>query len=173
MKRLFLAASFIFMGFAAHAETTTVPYVDLDRYLGTWYEIASIPQPYTAGCFCTRANYSLKDNGDIRVDNTCRKNAIDGPRDEAIGSAYVKDKVTNSKLSVTFFWPFYGDYWIIALDSDYRYAVVSNSEGSDLWILSRTPELAPELLRDALQLSVENGIDTTKLHTTTQKGCVY
>ncbi len=158
---------------AALAETQPVPAVDLDRYLGDWYEIASIPQPYTKGCFCTRARYSLKTDGDILVDNTCHKNSVDGKLSEAKGSAYVVDKVTNAKLSVTFFWPFYGDYWIIGLDPYYRYALVSNRDGSDLWILSRTPKLDPEFYQRALQIADDNGIDITQLHVTEQQGCSY
>ncbi len=74
---------------------------------------------------------------------------------------------------MSFFWPFYGDYWIIGLDNDYRYAVVSNEEGSTLWILSRTPVLEPTLYADALAIAQKQGVNVSLLQKTEQQGCQY
>ena len=74
---------------------------------------------------------------------------------------------------MTFFWPFFGDYWIIGLDKDYRYAVISNSDRSTLWILSRMPELRADLYEEALHIAKAQGLDLTKLKLNEIKGCVY
>jgi apolipoprotein D and lipocalin family protein len=148
-----------------------VDYVDINKYLGSWYEIASIPQWFSKKCVCTKANYSLTPKGNIRVINTCLKNSINGKVKRAKGIAKLVDKKTNAKLKVSFIWPFYGGYWIIALGNDYQYAVVSNKEGSSLWILSRTPELAPELYDEAMAKIKENEINIDRLKMTRQQDC--
>ncbi|MDH4281235.1 MAG: lipocalin family protein [Myxococcales bacterium] len=119
----------------------TVPEVDLNRYLGTWYEIASYPQSFQEGCTGTTATYTLRDDGQIDVLNECRKGSLDGKEDSARGRARVVDRDTNAKLEVSFFRPFWGDYWIIDLGPDYEYAVVGHPSRDYLWILSRTPTL--------------------------------
>ena len=119
----------------------TVPQVELERYLGTWYEIASYPQRFQEGCTGTTATYTLRSNGEIDVLNKCRKGDLDGPEDVAEGRARVVDRETNAKLEVSFFGPFWGDYWIIDLGPNYEYAVVGHPSRDYLWILSRTPTL--------------------------------
>lgn len=118
-----------------------VPDVELERYLGTWYEIASYPQRFQEGCTSTTATYTLRSDGEINVLNKCRKGGLDGPEDVAEGRARVVDRTTNAKLEVSFFGPFWGDYWIIDLGPDYEYAVVGHPSRDYLWILSRTPTL--------------------------------
>jgi apolipoprotein D and lipocalin family protein len=123
----------------------TVPKVDLARYLGTWYEIARYPNSFQKECDQATAQYSLRDDGDIDVLNTCvRKD--NKKLDEAHGVAHVEDPLTNAKLTVTFLpgWLRWtgigvGKYWIIDLGSEYEYAVVSEPKRKYLWILSRTP----------------------------------
>src|SRR5689334_3746997 len=97
----------------------TVQYVELDKYLGKWYEIAAFPQKFQKGCSLTSAVYSKNEDGSIRVLNSCMK---DGKLKTAEGKAKVVDTKTNAKLSVSFFWPFKGKYWIIGLGHDYSYA---------------------------------------------------
>lgn len=157
----------------AEASPKAVRYVDINRYLGDWYEIASIPQTFSQGCNCTRARYSLNKDRSLNVLNTCNKNSVSGPLSSANGTAEVVDKKSNAKLSVTFFWPFSGAYWIIGLDKDYRYAVVSNEDGSSLWILSRTPVLADDLRKEALKIARANGADVGSLKVTRQASCRY
>jgi apolipoprotein D and lipocalin family protein len=84
--------------------------VDLQRYLGTWYEIATIPQRFQKGCVAVTAEYSLRKDGDIEVVNTCRQGALDGEVRRVRGKAWVVDRTTNAKLKVRFFWPFSGSY---------------------------------------------------------------
>ena len=116
----------------------TVNKVDLQKYLGTWYEIARYEHSFEKGCRDVTATYSLKDDGDIKVINRCAKD--DGKRTEAVGVAYATDP-SGSKLRVSFFRPFYGNYWVLILDKDYRYAVIGDPSREYLWILSRTPVL--------------------------------
>ena len=116
----------------------TVKQVDLEQYLGTWYEIARYEHYFEKGCRDVTATYRLKENGQIKVTNHCTKE--DGEKTEAQGVAFPLDE-SNSKLKVSFFRPFYGDYWIIMLDPDYRYAVVGEPSREYLWVLSRTPQL--------------------------------
>ena len=92
-----------------------VPRVDLNRYLGTWYEIALFPQRFQEGCVATQATYTLLEDGRIGVLNQCRKGGFEGNLSTAKGKAWVVEKETNAKLKVRFFWPFSGDYWIIDL----------------------------------------------------------
>ena len=124
---------------AEDAPLRTVAGVDLDRYLGTWYEIASYPAWFQKGCTGSTATYSLQTDGRIRVVNQCFRKSLDGPRKTSTGKAVVVDGSSNAKLKVWFFWPFKGDYWIIDLDPDYRWAVVGVPSRKYLWILSRTP----------------------------------
>jgi apolipoprotein D and lipocalin family protein len=119
----------------------TVDYVDLDRYQGTWYEIARYPNSFERGCTGVTAQYAPLPDGRIRVVNKCRKSSLNGPVDRQIGVARVVDRTTNAKLKVQFFWPFEGDYYIIDLDPDYQYAVVGEPSRKFFWILSRTPSM--------------------------------
>lgn len=123
---------------------TTAQSVDLERYLGRWYEIARFPNGFEKDCVGVTATYSRNTDGTIRVINRCRKHTLDGPEDVAQGVATVVDTQTNAKLSVSFFWPFAGDYWVLDLDPGYRWALVGEPSGRYLWILSRTPAIAPE-----------------------------
>src|SRR5512140_3247330 len=120
----------------------TVAHVDLSRYVGTWYEIANFPQSFQRGCTATTATYTLRPDGDIDVLNRCRKGSLEGEEKAASGRARVVDGSTNAKLEVSFFRPFWGDYWIIDLAEDYSYAVVGHPGRDYLWILSRTPAMA-------------------------------
>lgn len=127
----------------------TVAHVDLSRYLGTWYEIASFPQSFQRGCTATTATYTLRADGDIDVLNRCRKGSLDGEEKSALGRARVVDRATNAKLEVSFFRPFWGDYWIIDLSDDYSYAVVGHPGRDYLWILARAPTM-PEATYQSL-----------------------
>ena len=132
----------------------TVPSVDLERYVGTWYEIASYPQSFQEGCTATTAEYTAREDGEIDVVNRCRKGGLDGPLSEARGRARVVDRETHAKLEVSFFPLAWGEYWIIELAPDYRYAVVGHPSRDYLWILSRTPSLEQETF-DAIRARLE------------------
>jgi apolipoprotein D and lipocalin family protein len=117
-------------------ELQVVPFVDLNRYTGTWYEIARYPHKFQKGCIGSRATYALRDDGKLSVLNECYEESDRGKLRSAKGKAWVVDTNTNAKLKVSFFWPFSGDYWIIDLGSDYDYAVIGHPKRKYLWILS-------------------------------------
>ena len=156
-------------GLAAEREPLeTVDSVDLERYLGKWYEIASYPMRFQKGCTATTATYSLRDDGLIKVVNRCRKDSLDGKAKEAVGRARVVDRETNAKLEVSFFGPFWGDYWIIDLGPDYEYAVVGHPSRDYLWILSRTPTLDDDTYDEILSRLAEMGYPLGRLQKTLQ-----
>lgn len=132
-----------------HPPLPTVAHVDLHQYMGLWYEVARLPARFEKGCQHVTAQYKLQPNGTVHVLNTCHKGGLNGPVTTATATARATD-ATNAKLKVQFFWPFEGDYWILALDqADYRYALVGEPSRQNLWILSRTPHLERNL-RDQL-----------------------
>ena len=137
-----------------------VPRVDLTRYTGKWYEIARLPNRFQKGCVDTTATYTLLKNGSIEVLNECVK---DGEIDRIKGKAKVADRKTGAKLKVTFFWPFYGPYWIIGLGKNYEYAVVGTPNRKYLWILSRTPEMDRERYDSIVKELKLKGFDVSKL----------
>lgn len=146
----------------------TVAHVDLQRYVGTWYEIASYPHRFQKGCVASRADYELQADGRIKVVNQCREERLDGPVKSVTGTARVTDTATNARLEVSFFRPFWGEYWIIDLDSDYRWAVVGHPSRNYLWILSRTPALDEEVYRQLLAGLPARGYDPARLRRTLQ-----
>lgn len=111
--------------------------VDVDRYFGRWYEIARYEAPFQRGCEAVTADYSRNADGSIRVLNSCRKGGVDGKLKTATGRAKIADSQTNAKLRVSFFGPFYGDYWVLDRADDYSWAVVGEPSGRYLWLLAR------------------------------------
>jgi apolipoprotein D and lipocalin family protein len=156
------------MSFAAENELITVPYVDVQKYMGTWYEISSFPQRFQKGCTASKATYTMREDEDIDVLNECRLNTIDGKLKQARAKAWVINKNTNAKLKVRFFWPFTGKYWIIDLGEKYDYAVVGHPNRKYLWILSRTPKMSDELYNSILTRIQKKGYDLSPLQKTTQ-----
>jgi apolipoprotein D and lipocalin family protein len=153
---------------AASRPLEAVSHVDIQRYLGTWYEIATIPQRFQKDCVRVTAHYSLRADGKIEVVNTCRKKTLDGKAKSVRGKAWIVDKTTNAKLKVSFFWPFAGDYWIIDLDEDYQWAVVGHPARTYLWILSRTPRMDDALYDELLARIAAKGYDLAKIKKTLQ-----
>jgi len=147
-----------------------VPHVELDRYLGTWHEIATIPQRFQKGCVGVTAEYSLRPDGDVQVVNTCHEGTLDGNVKRVVGKAWVVDKETGAKLRVRFFWPFSGSYWIIGLAPDYTWAVVGHPNRKYLWILCRSPQMDAALYEELLTLVADKGYDLTKIEKTLQPG---
>jgi apolipoprotein D and lipocalin family protein len=147
----------------------TVAKVDLDRYLGRWYEIARYPNRFQRECAGeVTATYARRDDGAIAVDNRCTR--ADGSVDQALGVARVVDADSNARLEVRFapdflaLLPFvWGDYWIIDLAQDYGYAVVGEPSRKYLWILSRTPTLPAETMQAIRTRLPDAGYDPVRL----------
>jgi apolipoprotein D and lipocalin family protein len=168
MRALLLAA---LLGLAACSATPpgpetprTVERVDLSRYLGLWHEVARLPQRFqdssSLRCEEVTAEYAPLAEGRISVRNSC-VNALDParPRRVATGQAYVVEGSNNARLRVSFFWPFYGDYWVFGLDPEYRWALVGSPSRRSLWLLSRTPTLPPAEMERALAIARAEGFD--------------
>ena len=176
MKRVttIVAMGLIMLGGTATAKDkpplTVVDPVDLERYLGKWYEIASYPAWFQKGCTGSTAEYSLLPEGKIQVVNRCRKGSLDGPLKESKGKAEVADTATNAKLKVWFFWPFKGNYWIIDLDPNYQWAVVGEPSRKYLWILSRNPAMDEAVYQGILGRLPQQGYDPARLRKTAQVG---
>jgi len=149
-----------------HNTLEVVPHVELNKYLGKWYEIAHLPARFQEGCTDTTATYTLSEDGNISVLNECTRN---GKVKRAKGKAKVVDNNSGAKLKVTFFWPFYGDYWIINLGKDYDYAVVGTPNRKYLWILSRTPQMDDKLFSQLIESAKSKGFDVKSLIKTIHK----
>ncbi|MCJ7633371.1 lipocalin family protein [Candidatus Bathyarchaeota archaeon] len=143
-----------------HNSLEVVSHVELEKYLGKWYEIAHLPFRFEDDCTDITATYSLSKDGNVSVLNECLR---DGKLKQAKGKAKVVDKNTGAKLKVTFFWPFSADYWIINLGKDYDYAVVGTPNRKYLWILSRTPQMDDKLFSQLLESVKSKGFDVNNL----------
>jgi len=141
----------------------TVKDYDIESYMGTWYEIARLPNRFEKGLECCMATYSIKENGKINVVNTGYK-IDDHTRSKSVrGTAWVPDDNFPGRLKVRFFWPFSGDYYIIYLDENYKYVLVGDPSRKYLWILSRTKTFDDELYHDLLKKAEENGFEINKV----------
>ncbi len=147
----------------------TVEQVDLQRYIGVWHEIARYPNRFQENCIGSRATYGLRDDGAISVLNECYDSSSGGKLRSVTGKAKIVDTKSNAKLKVSFFWPFYGDYWIIDLGKDYEYAVIGHPKRKYLWILSRSVTVDESVYEGILERLKDKQYDITKLIKTPQK----
>ena len=151
---------------AEPAPLPTVAQVDLARYAGAWYEIALLPNRFQKQCVAdTQARYRL-DGDRVEVVNRCR--LADGRVDDIKGRAKVVEGSGNAKLRVSFFWPFYGDYWVLALDDDYRQVLVGAPSRKYAWVLSRTPQMDEAALQALLDRAAALGFDRAAFKRTPQ-----
>lgn len=144
-------------------DTSTVKQLDLNRYLGTWYEIARFPNSFEKNLVGVTATYSLRDDGKIKVLNQGHKFSLDGKLSQAVGKAKIPDPNEPGKLKVSFFWFFYADYFVLELDKDYQYAMIGNSSPKYFWILSRTPQLDDATYQMLLEKARKRGYNLDKL----------
>ncbi|MFZ3052817.1 MAG: lipocalin family protein [Sulfuricurvum sp.] len=149
------------------APLATVEHVDLARYSGKWIEIARYENRFETGCAGATAQYVGKEDY-IAVTNRCfDTNGVQSG--EANGRAYALKDSNNSKLEVSFFRPFYGDYWVLMLGDNYLYSVVGDPSRKYLWILSRTKVLSDADKKSILNRLPDLGYDASKLYWTTQQ----
>ena len=181
MKILMSLLMVLSFGLSAYADKneaplTTVDSVDLTRYVGKWYEVASIPASFQRKCLGgVTAEYSILEDGDVKVVNSCDEK--NGKRNVAVARAKIADAETNAKLKVAFFkflghyvFLFAGDYWIIDLDPNYQWAVVGAPNRKFGWILARTPTLPQATLNEIAQGLADKGYNPCNLQTTVQAG---
>lgn len=168
LRPLALAALLVMAAAPAPAVTPlpTVDGVDLARYGGAWHEIALLPNRFQKQCVAdTQASYRLEGER-VEVINRCR--TADGSVDTARGQAKVVPGSGNAKLRVSFFWPFYGDYWVLALDPDYRQVLIGEPSRKYAWVLSRTPQMDEAALDALLARAAELGFDRAAFRRTPQ-----
>ncbi|MGB7655595.1 MAG: lipocalin family protein [Novosphingobium sp.] len=140
--------------------------VVLNSYLGRWYEVARYEQGFQKDCDGVTADYALRDDGKISVINTCRK--PDGTIKRANGKAKVVDTATGAKLKVSFFGPFYGDYWVLDHADDYSWSIVGEGSGRYLWLLSREANPGQGKMDMLIARAKALGYDTAMLRMTRQ-----
>lgn len=141
----------------------TVKELNLQKYLGVWYEIARYPHSFEKNLAGVTATYELKTNGKIKVTNKGYKNSLDGRLKESIGKAYVPNKKEPGKFKVSFFLLFYADYFVLELDPDYQWALVGSSSSKYLWILSRKPRMNEATFNTITAMAKMRGYDVSKL----------
>jgi apolipoprotein D and lipocalin family protein len=144
-------------------EPSTVSAVDLNRYKGTWYEIARLPNFFERKLKCITATYTLRSDGKIGVENSGYLIADPQKKSSAEGVAWVPDKNSPGKLKVQFFWPFSGDYWIMYLDKEYRHVLVGDPSRKYLWILAREKSMDETTYKMLLQKAIDNGYDVSAI----------
>ena len=166
------ARNAVMRGFAAsHRQPTTVAKVDLDRYLGTWFEVARLPNLEGDGfgrhCVDVTATYAKRPDGLIGV-RTVACNAKAGMRRTEVSGTARPVNPGGSKLRLTFFYLLRGDHWVVGLDPDYRWALVGTPSRRRLWLMSRTPRLDPAEYDRAMAIAAAQGYDTARVRPTPQ-----
>lgn len=142
--------------------------VELNNYLGRWYEIARYEAGFQKGCEYVTADYSLRPNGKVKVINSCRRGSLDAPLDSVEGQAYVVDGSQNAKLRVSFFWPFYGNYWILDHGDAYDWTIVGEPSGHYLWLMARDAHPSDETIKQLKDRAAQMGYDLSFLRMTRQ-----
>jgi len=140
-----------------------VDYVDFNSYMGTWYEIARLPNSFEKGMICIKSDYSLRDDGRINILNTGRAEKNPTKIRELKGIAWVPDKRFIAKLKVRYQWPLSGDYWIIDIGKNYEYAMVGTPSRRYFWILSRTREMDEKLYNKLIVKAGRKGFNISKI----------
>jgi len=176
MQKLFFALKTLVLGtgmlLLGGCKVQTVPYVDIPSYMGLWYQVAANPVFFNEDLVGVTAQYSLNDDGTVRVVNTGYRGSLDGEQDTIEGVASIYNRWTNASLKVSFpgvpDLPF-PNYLIVVLDdAQYQYAVVTDPLQSTLFVLSRTPQMRPALYQNILSMLRAQDIDISKLEKTPQ-----
>jgi apolipoprotein D and lipocalin family protein len=166
-----LVCGFLLAGVAAMAQPAArepMKAVDLDRYLGTWYEQGRYEQWFQRGCERVVVNYSRQADGKIHVVNSCRQGSVDGPVQTAEATARAVEGSNNAKLKVSFFLPFEGDYWVLDHAPDYSWSIVGEGSGRYLWILTRARVISERRYKELAARAAQFGYDVGQLRRTAQ-----
>lgn len=168
---LLLAVSFLqCKSYKNMVNNEPVEQLDLNKFIGTWYEIARYPHRFEKDLAGVTATYSLRENGMITVVNKGYKNSLDGVEKNITGKAKIPDPSRPANLKVSFFWIFYSDYLVMELDEEnYDWAVIGSSSPNYLWILNRKPMMEEGLYQELLDKIKNRGYDTSKLEKVPQK----
>lgn len=142
--------------------------VDLQQYLGRWYEQFRYEASFQKGMEAVTADYSRNSDGSIRVVNRGRKGGVTGKEKSSTGKAKVVDETTNAKLKVSFFGPFYGDYWVLDHGDRYEWSIVGEPSGRYLWALTRERNPDPTMIKMLEARARELGYDMSLVRRTQQ-----
>lgn len=159
---IFILAGVLFFSCTSGKPLSTVQKLDLERYSGTWYEIARLPNRFEKDLKCVTANYTLKDDGNIRVENRgyhSKKEEFDN----IVGRAWLADPAFPGRIKVSFFGPFAADYYVIALDDDYQYALVGTPSRKFLWVLAREKTMPESKYNELLEIATSRGFKVSEL----------
>lgn len=159
---LLLATTAVLGGSRASCPSTA-PHVDLARYGGRWYTIASLPAWFERGCTGSTTDYTLLKEGQLKVVNSCHKDTLDGPVKSFEGKAWVVEPSTNSKLKVKFGRFITSDFWIFDVTPDYQNAIIGTPDGGYMWILSRTPTMDESDYASTVTRAADKGLNTSRL----------
>lgn len=152
-------------------EIRPVENLDVNRCVGTWYEIARLKYFFEKNVVAGTSTLWILPNGDFRIYNQGRKGSFTGKQVSAKGVAWYADKKNSkSKFKVRFFWPFYGQYWILEVGKDYDYIVVGNPKRKHMWILSKTPQMDKVLYAGILERLRDLDFDLTRLEEIRRNG---
>jgi apolipoprotein D and lipocalin family protein len=150
--------------------TTPVTGFELERYLGTWYEIARFPHRFEKNLVGVTATYSMKKEGKVKVQNAGYRNSLEGKLSQATGKAKLAGDPTTGHLKVSFFLFFFADYFILELDKeDYQWAMIGSSSPDYFWILSRKPVMDESVYQELISLATEKGYDLSSLQKVPQR----
>ncbi len=151
-------------------DKSVVKELNIEKYLGTWYEISRFDHKFERGLVGVTASYAFREDGKIEVINSGFKETLDGEKSEAIGKAKIPDPNIPAKLKVSFFWIFYANYFVLELDKNYQWAIIGSSSDKYLWILSRNPKMNETLHNELLNKLTKRGYNTDKLIRVEQRG---
>ena len=162
-----IITSIIFIGTLisqqAMSQREFVKSLDIQRYMGTWYEIARLPLKFEKNLVGTTATYSLNNDGTVKVVNAGHYLTLGGKMKTAEGKAKFAGKEKNGHLKVSFFWFFYADYFIMSLDDNYQWALIGSKSDKYLWILSRTPQMDQAIYNQLIDRARHMGYDLSQL----------
>ena len=147
----------------------TESYVDLERFMGQWYVIASIPTPIEKNAYNATETYRLDDDGVIDTTFAFRKGGFDGKQKSYNPRGFVRDTSSNAEWGMQFIWPVKADYRIVYVDDDYTQTIIGRNKRDYAWIMARTPTISPEDLFERIRLLREQGYDTEKLKLVPQR----
>jgi apolipoprotein D and lipocalin family protein len=171
MNRILPAVAFLLAGCGApaHPPLALAAKVDLARFMGDWYVIASIPTFVEEGAHNAVESYRLAPDGSIEVNFTFRAGGFDGERKRYTPRGFVADPVSNAVWGMQFVWPFRSDYRIAYLAPDYSQTVIARQDRDYAWIMARTPAIAEEDYRRLSQLLASQGYDVSRLRRVPQR----
>ena len=147
----------------------TVDYVDLEKFMGSWYVIANIPTVIEKGAHNAVEHYELSDDGTIATTFTFRKDSFDGKRKEYNPRGFMLDTETNARWGMRFIWPLKSDYRVVYLDDDYSTTVIGRQARDFVWIMARTPTVPDDEYREVVDFVGELGYDTSKIERVPQR----